>query len=100
MPVGVLENSGREVNAAYQEKLIGKVVMRYAAKWLLPYPIRAGLITLKSLKYIKNGIKTLTKGRIEVPVLDATAIGVSILRNDIDTASSIKKYNSEYILIN
>ena len=89
LPVGVLENSGREVNAAYQEKLVGKVGMRYAAKWLLPYPIRAGLVTLKSLKYIKNGVKTLTKGKIEVPVLDATAIGVSILRNDIDTAGSV-----------
>ena len=89
LPIGVLENSGREVNAAYQEKLIGKVVMRYAAKWLLPYPIRAGLITLNSLKYIKNGVKTLAKGKIEVPVLDATAIGVSILRNDIDTAGSV-----------
>ena len=88
LPIGVLENSGREVNA-YQEKLIGKVVMRYAAKWLLPYPIRAGLITLNSLKYIKNGVKTLAKGKIEVPVLDATAIGVSILRNDIDTAGSV-----------
>ena len=89
LPIGVLENSGREVNAAYQEKLIGKVVMRSAAKWLLPYPIRAGLITLNSLKYIKNGVKTLAKGKIEVPVLDATAIGVSILRNDIDTAGSV-----------
>lgn len=89
LPVGVLENSGREVNAAYQEKLVGKVVMRYAAKWLLPYPIRAGLVTLKSLKYIKNGVKTLAKGKIEVPVLDATAIAVSILRNDIDTAGSV-----------
>lgn len=89
LPSGVLENSGREVNAAYQEKLIGKVIIRYAAKWMLPYPVRAGLVTLKSLKYLKHGIVALAKGKIEVPVLDATAIGVSILRNDIDTAGSI-----------
>ena len=42
-----------------------------------------------SVKYIYQGLKILCKGKIEVPVLDATAIGVSILRNDFDTASSI-----------
>ncbi|MDD2972789.1 MAG: heavy metal translocating P-type ATPase [Lachnospiraceae bacterium] len=89
VPTGVIENSGRELNAAYQEKLMGKVVLRYAVKWLLPHPVRACMITLKSLKYIKQGLMTLLKHRIEVPVLDATAIGVSVLRNDMDTASSI-----------
>lgn len=42
-----------------------------------------------SVKYIYQGLKILCKGKIEVPVLDATAIDVSILRNDFDTASSI-----------
>lgn len=89
VPAGVIENSGRELNAAYQEKLIEKVIFRYAGKWLLPYPIRAGIIAIKSLKYIKQGLVTLCNRKIEVPVLDATAIGVSILRNDMDTAGSI-----------
>ena len=44
---------------------------------------------IKSLKYIYEGIHTLAQGKIEVPVLDGTAIGVSILRRDINTASSI-----------
>ena len=89
VPAGLLENSGRALNAAYQEKLINKVLFGYARKWFLPYPINALYTTAVSLKYIYKGLKVLCKGKIEVPVLDATAIGVSILRNDIDTAGSV-----------
>ena len=89
VPTGLIENSGRELNARYQEKLIGKVAFRYLGKWLLPYPIRACFITANAIKYIKNGVRTLWQRKIEVPVLDATAIGVSVLRNDLDTAGSI-----------
>lgn len=89
VPAGLLENSGRALNAAYQEKLISKVLFRYARKWFLPYPVNALYTTAVSLKYIYKGLKVLCKGKIEVPVLDATAIGVSILRNDIDTAGSV-----------
>ena len=89
VPAGLLENSGRALNAAYQEKLINKVLFGYARKWFLPYPVNALYTTAVSLKYIYKGLKVLCKGKIEVPVLDATAIGVSILRNDIDTASSV-----------
>ena len=89
VPTGLIENSGRELNAKYQEKLIGKVAFRYLGKWLLPYPIRACFITANAIKYIKNGVRTLWQRKIEVPVLDATAIGVSVLRNDLDTAGSI-----------
>lgn len=89
VPAGLLENSGRALNAAYQEKLINKVLFRYARKWFLPYPVKALYTAAISLKYIYKGLKVLCKGKIEVPVLDATAIGVSILRNDIDTAGSV-----------
>lgn len=89
VPAGVIENSGRELNAQYQEKLIGQILMRYAGKMFLPYPLRACLITIKSVKYIYQGIKTLLQKKIEVPVLDAAAIGVSVLRNDIETAGSV-----------
>lgn len=89
VPAGVIENSGRELNAEYQEKLIGKVMLHYLSKWILPCPVRSVLVFLKSIGYLKHGIAVLCKRRIEVPVLDATAIGVSILRNDMDTASSI-----------
>lgn len=89
VPAGLLENSGRALNAAYQEKLINKVLFGYARKWFLPYPVNALYTTAVSLKYIYKGLKVLCKGKIEVPVLDATVIGVSILRNDIDTAGSV-----------
>lgn len=89
VPAAVLETSGRGLNNTYQRKMVEKVVYRYARKILLPYPVRAVYTTAMSLKYIYKGVKTLLKGKIEVPVLDATAIGVSVLRNDIKTADSI-----------
>ena len=51
--------------------------------------LRSCYVIWQSLKYMKEGVKTLLKGKIEVPVLDATAIAVSVLRNDTDTAGSI-----------
>ncbi len=89
VPDGVIENSNRQMNAEYQEKMVEKVILRYASKVLLPYPVRACWTTLKSLRYISKGVKILATGKIEVPVLDATAIGVSVLRGDYDTAGSI-----------
>lgn len=89
VPNEVLETSGRALNAAYQEKIINKILFRWMRKWFLPYPMTALYTAAMSVKYIYQGLKILCKGKIEVPVLDATAIGVSILRNDFDTASSI-----------
>ena len=89
VPKIFLENSGRELNEKYKEKLINKVVLRYSSKLFIPYPIRAAISVVKSTKYIKHGIQTLLKGKIEVPVLDATAITVSMLRGDMETAGSV-----------
>lgn len=89
VPDDVIENSGREQNAEYQEKLVNKVVLRFASKMFIPYPLRACITTVKSVKYIYKGLETLLKGKIEVPVLDATAIGVSVIRGDYDTAGSV-----------
>ncbi|MSS63645.1 heavy metal translocating P-type ATPase [Velocimicrobium porci] len=89
VPSGVLATSGRELNAQYQEKLMRKVFVRIGGKFLLPPPIRTVYIVLKAGKYIFRGLKSLIHWKIEVAVLDATAIGVSVLRNDISTASSI-----------
>lgn len=89
MPNGLLETSGRAMNAEYQEKLVDKILFHYGRKFLLPYPISAAYTTIMSAKYIWKGIKTLMERRIEVLVLDATAIGVSIFRSDFSTAGSI-----------
>ena len=89
VPESYIENSGRSVNREYWDKLVNKVVLYGAKKMFLPYPIRSAITAFNSIKYIKEGIKTLAAGKIEVPVLDGLAIGVSVFRCDYDTASSV-----------
>lgn len=89
VPAAITDNSSRQVNAEYQEKLVTKIALHYATRFFMPLPVRTLMVISKSFKYIGNGIKTLLRHKIEVPVLDATAIGVSILRDDIGTAGSI-----------
>lgn len=89
VPQTVIKTSGRELNNSYQEKLIGSVVWHYSKKLLLPLPIRIALTVGRSVKYIGIGLKCLLQRKIEVPVLDATAITVSLITKDFSTASSI-----------
>ena len=89
VPQTVIKTSGRELNNSYQEKLIGSVVWHYSKKLLLPLPIRIALTVGRSIKYIGIGLKCLLQRKIEVPVLDATAITVSLITKDFSTASSI-----------
>ena len=89
VPQTVIKTSGRELNNSYQEKLIGSVVWHYSKKLLLPLPIRTALTIGRSVKYIGMGLKCLLQRKIEVPVLDATAITVSLITKDFSTASSI-----------
>ncbi len=89
VPDTVLEHSGRKINQEYWDKLVNRTVLHYGQRLFLPAPLRAVITIARSVKYVKNGIKTLASGKIEVPVLDGTAIGVSILRGDFNTASSV-----------
>ena len=89
VPENVLAGSGRELNSTYREKLITKVILHYGGKLIVPYPVRKVWMTLKAIRYIWQGIRCLAKRRIEVPVLDATAIGVSVFRGDFNTAGSV-----------
>lgn len=89
VPQTVIKTSGRELNNSYQEKLIGSVVWHYSKKLLLPWPIRTALTVGRSVKYIGMGLKCLLQRKIEVPVLDATAITVSLVTRDFSTAGSI-----------
>lgn len=89
VPQTVIKTSGRELNNSYQEKLIGSVVWHYSKKLLLTLPIRIALTIGQSVKYIGIGLKCLLQRKIEVPVLDATAITVSLVTKDFSTASSI-----------
>lgn len=89
VPDNVISSSGRDLNSAYREKLITKTLLHYGGKLLLPNPVRKTWLTLKALQYIGKGIRCLARMKIEVPVLDATAIGVSVLRGDFKTAGSV-----------
>lgn len=88
-PDTVLSSSGRTLNSAYREKLIAKVLFHYGGRLIIPNPVRKVWIALKAIRYIGKGIRCLERRKIEVPVLDATAIGVSVLRGDFNTAGSV-----------
>lgn len=89
VPDEVLTNSGRQLNDIYQEKLIGKVLFHYAGKIFLPYPVRKAVVLWKAVHYLKEGWESLARRKLEVAVLDASAIGISVLRGDFNTAASV-----------
>ncbi len=89
VPEAYLASTGRELQQQYWDKLVNKVVQRMASRLFLPGSVRAAIALARSVKYIRKGIVTLAKGKLEVPVLDATAIGVSLARGDYKTASSV-----------
>lgn len=85
----VPEHTSRELDHEYQEQMMKMIVLRYASKLFLPPWLRRGIMIAKSFKFIKKGVKSLSKGKLEVATLDATAITVSMLREDFRTASSV-----------
>lgn len=85
----VPEHTGRELSREFEDKLFFTAAGRAAKLLFLPLPVRSVLSVLCAVKYIKHGLSCLIKGKIEVPMLDATAISVSLLRGDFKTASSI-----------
>lgn len=89
VPQSVLELSGRRMNREYQDKLAGKVLKRLGCRLFLAYPIRCAITTVKSIKYIWKGLCSVSKGKIEVALLDGIAIGISVLRADMNTAGSV-----------
>lgn len=89
VPDHVWQNSGRETNREYWDKLVQRVAFRIGRVCLLPMPVRNVIVVCKSAKYIWKGIRTLCQGKIEVPVLDGTAIAVSVWRGDMKTAGSV-----------
>lgn len=85
----VPDQTTRELNHQYQEKLLDAVVRRVLNRLLLPAPVKTALAVVRSLPYLKAGVSSLLHRRVDVAVLDAAAIGVSLLRRDTPTASSI-----------
>lgn len=89
LPEGLLEHSGRELNAKYQERLMGQTALHFGKKLFVPYSLRAVVTAMKSVKYMYAGLQCLRQRKLEVAVLDAIAIGVSVFRGEMDTASSV-----------
>lgn len=86
--IEVVGNS-RAIQREYEEKLIMTVVLRYVRKIFFPAPLRLVLAYIKSIKYILKALKSLAKCKLDVSVLDAVAITVSLIRGDFETASSV-----------
>ena len=84
-----VELSGRSTNREYKDRLTKQVLMRLGSKLFLPQPIRTAVIVAKSSRYLWKGIKTIARAKMEVAVLDAVAIGVSVFRGDFNTAGSV-----------
>ena len=85
----VPDHTPRELNREFEDKLVLSVVRRAISKLFFPFSLRAVIAAVKSVKYIKAGIKSLLKGKLSVAVLDATAVTVSIVRGDFNTAGSV-----------
>ena len=83
------ENSGRALNRQYQERLVNMVLFRAARVLFLPTPLQQLYTLFRSVRYLWHGARCLLRGRLEVEVLDALSIGVSIIRNDYSTAASV-----------
>ncbi|MCR5126708.1 MAG: heavy metal translocating P-type ATPase [Lachnospiraceae bacterium] len=89
VPERVFECSGRELSAAYYDKVVSTVLLHYGKRLILPFPVRRVLDTIKAVKYLWRGLKTIRNRRLQVELLDATAITSAILTGDYNTASSV-----------
>lgn len=85
----VPDHTDRELMGVYKEKLVTKVAVHGLCKLFLPAPLKAVKAAIQSVHFLREGIRCLAKRKLEVPVLDATVIGVSLLRRDITTAGSV-----------
>jgi len=83
------ESSGRALNRLYQEKLLGLLVWRAFKRFVLPAPLRAVFTAVSSVRFIARGLRCLFRRKLEVEVLDAASIGVSMIRRDFKTAASV-----------
>ena len=85
----VPEHTPRALNREFEDKLALTVMRRCVSKLFLPVPVTTVLAVIRSVRYIKEGLKALWHGKLSVAVLDATAVTVSILRGDFSTAGSV-----------
>ena len=85
----VPEHTSRALNREFEDKLVMTIARRCISRLFLPFPVTSALAVIRSVKYIKEGLKALWHGKLSVAVLDATAVTVSIVRGDFSTAGSV-----------
>ncbi len=85
----VPEHTARALNREFEDKLAVTVMRRCISKLFLPVPITSALAVIRSIRYIREGLKALWHGKLSVAVLDATAVTVSLVRGDFSTAGSV-----------
>ena len=83
------EHSSRAMSREFEDKLIASLCWRGMKQLFIPSSVRTLITVVRSVPYIKAGLNCLLHKKIQVPVLDAAAISVSMLRKDFETASSI-----------
>ncbi len=89
VPERVFECSGRELSAKYYDRIVTTVMLHCAKRLILPLPIRRIVDTVKTVKYIWRGLKTLKNRQLQVEMLDALAITSAVLTGDHNTASNV-----------
>ena len=85
----VPEKTGRALAHEFEDKVILYVGRRLLNLVFLPLPLRNAITAVKAVRFLKEGVKVLAAGHIQVPVLDAATIGISMLRGDFDTAGNV-----------
>lgn len=89
IPDLVPSHTSRELNREYQDKLVNTITWHYFKRLFIPAPFSTALTIINSLRYIKEAIFALFKYGLTVPVLDGTAVTVSMLQGNFTTSSSV-----------
>ena len=85
----VTSTDSRRLNREYQDKMFDLVAGRCLRKLFLPAPLDAAYTAFRSIRFLWKGLRCVLSRRLEVEVLDALSIGVSLLRGDFGTAGSV-----------
>ncbi|MBQ6532789.1 MAG: heavy metal translocating P-type ATPase [Solobacterium sp.] len=85
----VPEKTGRVLAHEFEDKVILHAARRVLNLVFLPAGLRSIITAVKAVRFLKDGLAVLASGHIQVPVLDAATIGVSMLRGDFDTAGNV-----------
>ena len=85
----VPDHSSRTLTRHYEDRMFFHIMQRILMRVVVPVPVRTVLTVIRSVPYLGKALRSLARGRLEVSVLDAASISVSMLRGEFDTAGSI-----------